>query len=155
MNIAAFSMIILLCREGDRGDQISDFTGISKTNPYAAFAFLIIFMSLAGIPPTAGFVAKLYLFAAAIETNYIWLAIIGLLNTIFAIYYYFRVVMWMYMKEPEGEIKLAPSSPMLKLAIAVMVIAIIVIGVNPGPFIDAAKASILPFLESGKMLAAM
>lgn len=155
MNIAAFSMIILLCREGNRGDQISDFTGISKTNPYVAFAFIIIFMSLAGIPPTAGFVGKLYLFAAAIETNFIWLAIIGLLNTIFAIYYYFRVVMGMYMKEPEGEIKLVPSSPMLKLALAIMVIAIIAIGVYPGPFIDAAKASILPFLEPAKILASM
>ncbi|HUU49581.1 MAG TPA: NADH-quinone oxidoreductase subunit N, partial [Nitrospinota bacterium] len=153
MNIAAFSMIILLCREGNRGDQISDFIGISKTNPYVAFAFIIIFMSLAGIPPTAGFVGKLYLFAAAIETHYIWLAIIGLLNTIFAVYYYFRVVMGMYMKEPEGEIILAPSSPMLNFALAVMVIAIIAIGVYPGPFIDAAKASILPFLEPARLLA--
>lgn len=155
MNIAAFSMIILLCREGQRGDQISDFTGISKNHPYIGFAFIIIFMSLAGIPPTAGFVGKLYIFAAAIETNFVWLAIIGLLNSIFAIYYYFRVVMGIYMKEPEGEIKLAPSSPMLKLAIAVMVIAIIAIGVYPGPFIDAAKASIIPFLEPAKILASM
>ena len=63
-------------------------------------------MSLAGIPPTASFVGKLYLFAAAIETNFVWLAIIGLLNTIFAIYYYFRVVMGIYMKEPEKDIKI-------------------------------------------------
>lgn len=142
MNVGAFAMVILICRRGHRGDQITDFTGFAKQNPIAGLMFVIFFLSLAGIPPTGGFVAKFYLFAAAIEANYIWLAIIAVVNSAVSLYYYFRVVMLMYMREPEGDIPLT-MSPALTLAIFIMVAATVVIGVYPGPFIEAAKASVL------------
>jgi NADH-quinone oxidoreductase subunit N len=154
MNIAAFTMIILLCREGNRGDQISDFQGMATTNPVVALAFVVIFMSLAGIPPTAGFVGKLYIFAAAIQTDYIWLLIIAVVNSAISVYYYFSVVMAMYMKEPDKEI-IINRSPALTFSLILMVVGIIALGVYPGPFIDAAKASIIPFLEPLKMAMAI
>ena len=150
MNIGAFTMIILLCKEGNRGDQISDFAGIAKTNPMVALAFVVFFMSLAGIPPTAGFVGKLYIFAAAIQAKYIWLLIIAVINSAISVYYYFSVVMAMYMKEPEKDIVIT-HTPVLKFALLLMVIGVIALGVYPGPFIDAAKASIAPFIEPAKL----
>jgi NADH-quinone oxidoreductase subunit N len=140
MNIGAFSIIILLCTKGNRGDQIEDYAGLSKTNPYAAITLLIFFVSMAGIPPTAGFIGKFYIFAAAIKENYIWLAVIGVLNSAISVYYYFRVVMLMYMKNPQGEMKFSPSS-YLTLALTIMIVATIIIGIYPEPFIEAAKIS--------------
>lgn len=145
MNIGAFAMVILICRQGHRGDQIDDFIGFAKQNPIAGLMFVIFFLSLAGIPPTGGFVAKFYLFAAAIEAQFVWLAIIGVVNSAVSLYYYFRVVMLMYMREPEGEIPLS-LSPALALAIFIMVAATVLIGIYPGPFIEAAKASVLSIL---------
>lgn len=145
MNIGAFAMVILICRHGHRGDQITDFTGFAKKNPLAGLIFVIFFLSLAGIPPTGGFVAKFYLFAAAIEAKFLWLAIIGVLNSAVSLYYYFKVVMLMFMTEAEGEIPLS-LSPALTLAIIIMVVATLLIGIYPGPFIEAAKASVLSLL---------
>jgi NADH-quinone oxidoreductase subunit N len=145
MNLGAFAMIVLLCSKTSRGDQISDFAGLSQINPYAALAFLIFFLSLAGIPPTAGFVAKLYIFAAAIKANCIWLAIIGVLNSAVSVYYYFRVTRVMYMEEVSGSITLSVS-PSLVAALAIMAVATILIGIYPGPFIRVAIASMAPFL---------
>ena len=145
MNLGAFAMIILLCSKTSRGDQINDFTGLAQISPYAALAFVIFFLSLAGIPPTAGFVAKLYIFAAAIKAECIWLAIIGVLNSAVSVYYYFRVVQVMYMKEVSGTIALS-ASPALVTALGIMAVATILIGLYPGPFIQAALASIAPFL---------
>lgn len=140
MNLGAFSMILLLCNRTRRGDQISDFTGLAWTSPWAAAAFVIFFLSLAGIPPTGGFVAKLYIFAAAIQANYVWLAVIGVLNSAVSLYYYFRVVMAMYMEEAPEPIALS-AHPVLVFSLAVMVLGTLFLGLYPGPFIDAARAS--------------
>jgi NADH-quinone oxidoreductase subunit N len=148
MNIGAFSMIILLCKEGDRGDMLEDFTGLARTHPYAAFAFVVFFMSFAGIPPTAGFVGKLYLFAAAIKSGYIWLAVIGVVNSAISVYYYFRVASVMYMREPEGERVVSPS-PALHAALAVMVVATVLLGLWPGPFIDGARSAVAALALTG------
>ncbi|MDC4228103.1 MAG: NADH-quinone oxidoreductase subunit N [Candidatus Manganitrophus sp.] len=102
MTIGAFTMIILLCRFNSRGDQISDFKGLARTHPAVAAAFVLFALSLIGIPPTAGFVGKLFLFNAAIQGGFYWLAIIGILNSTISLYYYFKIVMVMYMEEPQG-----------------------------------------------------
>src|SRR5581483_6224258 len=100
MTLGAFTMIILLCRKNMRGDQISDFRGLARTHPAVAAAFVLFALSLIGIPPTAGFVGKLFLFSAAVQGGFYWLAVIGVLNSAISLYYYFRVVMVMYMQEP-------------------------------------------------------
>ncbi|MBI2877336.1 MAG: NADH-quinone oxidoreductase subunit N [Candidatus Tectomicrobia bacterium] len=152
MNVGAFSMIILLCTKSGKGDQITDFTGLARSNPWAAAAFVVFFLSLAGIPPTGGFVGKLYIFAAAIQANYVGLAIIGVLNSAISLYYYFRVVMAMYMEEPSGPLALS-AHPVLIVALSVMVLATLFLGLYPGPFIDAAMYSMGPLLPKGGFIA--
>ncbi|MFQ5455691.1 MAG: NADH-quinone oxidoreductase subunit N [Nitrospirota bacterium] len=145
MNIGAFSIVVMMCRKGNRGDKISDFTGLAKNNPYASAALVIFLLSLAGIPPTSGFVGKFYILSAAIESNFIWLAIIGVINSAISVYYYLRVVMVMYMKEPETEITIT-SSPYLVFALSAMCFATVLIGIYPRPFIEVAKASIMAIM---------
>ncbi len=147
MNIGCFALVILLCRNReDRGDQISDFTGLASVHPYAAIALVIFFLSLTGIPPTGGFVGKLYIFAAAIQEGFIWLAIIGVLNSAISLYYYFRIVVAMYMQKPERETIPLAISPALTVAILLMAIGTLLIGVYPQPFLAAAKSSVGPLL---------
>jgi NADH-quinone oxidoreductase subunit N len=154
MNIGAFTMIILLCRETTRGEMLDDFTGLARTHPFHAFAFIIFFMSFAGIPPTAGFVGKLYLFAAAIKADYIWLAVIGVVNSAISVYYYFRVAAVMYMREPTEERRLI-SAPALQAALAFMVVATVFLGIWPGPFIDGARSAVAALGLTGPPVAGL
>jgi NADH-quinone oxidoreductase subunit N len=145
MTIGAFTMIILLCRFNSRGDQISDFKGLARTHPAVAAAFVLFALSLIGIPPTAGFVGKLFLFNAAIQGGFYWLAIIGILNSTISLYYYFKIVMAMYMEEPQGSTPLSFSPP-LTVALGVTAFATLFIGLYPEPLIRAALQSIQLFL---------
>src|SRR3990170_1715454 len=117
MTAGAFAMVILLRTETVAGDLIDDFAGLSRVNPPAAFAMLIFLLSLTGIPPTAGFVGKFYLFSAAVDAGYIWLVLIAVINSAISLFYYMRVVMVMYMRDlpPQG-IALS-RSPALYLAL--------------------------------------
>lgn len=144
MTLGAFSMVILVCRQGHRGDRIEDFRGLARTNPVPAFIFFIFFLSLGGIPPTAGFVGKLYLFAAAIQEKFYWLAVIGVITSAISIYYYFKVVMVMYMEGEAGKREIS-LSPALVSALGVMVLGTLIIGIFPGPFLEAARSSVLSF----------
>jgi len=142
MTLGAFSMVILICRKGHRGDQIEDFKGMGRSNPIAAFVFLLFLLSLGGIPPTAGFVGKLYLFAAAIEEKFYWLALIAVVTSAISIYYYFKVAMVMYM-QGEGSAREISLSPALLSALGVMVLGTLVVGLYPGPFLEVARFSVL------------
>src|SRR4029079_16336623 len=99
MQIGAFSVIVLMRRRDVIGDELKDLSGLAFRNPFAAFAMLIFMLSLGGIPPTAGFMGKFWLFSAAIEEGYYWLAVIGVLNSAVSLYYYIRVVVFMYLKK--------------------------------------------------------
>lgn len=145
MTLGAFTMIILLCRKNMRGDQISDFRGLARTHPAVAAAFVLFALSLIGIPPTAGFVGKLFLFNAAIQGGFYWLAVIGVLNSAISLYYYFRVVMVMYMQEPESAMPLSFSTP-LTVGLWAMSLATLLIGLYPEPLIRAAMQSVQIFL---------
>jgi NADH-quinone oxidoreductase subunit N len=142
MNLGAFGVVILLRKGGMRGEEINDFTGLAKKNPVAAVIMLIFMFSLAGIPPTAGFVAKFYLFMGAIEAGMVWLAVVGVLLSAVSAYYYLRVVMVMYMREPSGDFDLA-TSPATSVALVVTTLAVLLIGLFPAPLIDYTKAAIL------------
>ncbi|MEO6667653.1 MAG: NADH-quinone oxidoreductase subunit N [Nitrospiria bacterium] len=142
MNLGAFGMVILLRKGGLRGEEITDFTGLAKKHPVAAVMMLIFMFSLAGIPPTAGFVGKFYLFMGAVEAGLVWLAVIGVLLSAVSAYYYLRVVMVMYMREPTGEFDLA-TSPGTSVALLVTTLAVLIIGLFPAPLIDYTKAAIL------------
>jgi NADH-quinone oxidoreductase subunit N len=144
MNIGAFAVIIMLRTEGFKGDNISDFEGLSKTHPLAAAMMLIFMFSLTGIPPTAGFMGKFYLFMSAINAGYTWVVIIAVLFSAISAYFYLRVVMFMYMREPKETVELE-KSPALGLALAVTVTAVILIGILPSAFVNFARIAIAGF----------
>jgi NADH-quinone oxidoreductase subunit N len=140
MQLGAFSVIVLMRRNDVVGDELKDFSGLSFRNPMAAFAMLLFMLSLGGIPPTAGFMGKLWLFGAAIDAGYYWLAVIGVLNSAISLYYYIRVVVFMYLKNET--IGSEPSaSPSLTLALGVAIAATLVLGVYPQLLFKVADAS--------------
>ena len=141
MNMGAFGIVIMLRKAGVRGEEITDYAGLGKTNKMAAFLMLIFMFSLTGIPPTAGFVGKFYIFKAAVQANLVWLAVVGVLFSAISAYFYLRVIMVMYMSEPTGKFELA-TAPSLALALTVSVLAVIVIGVYPADVLNYARASI-------------
>jgi NADH-quinone oxidoreductase subunit N len=138
--MGTFSMIILLSHRGFRGDRIADFTGLGRTHPLPALLYIVFFLSLAGIPPTAGFVGKLVIFRAAIESGFIWLAIIGVVTSAIAAYYYFMVIKTMFMEQPVGQPALSPSRP-LAVGLFVMVAATLLLGIFPDILLKFAAAS--------------
>jgi NADH-quinone oxidoreductase subunit N len=138
--MGTFSMIILLTHRGFRGDKIADFAGLGYTHPLPAFVYIVFFLSLAGIPPTAGFVGKLLIFRAAIDSGFVVLAVIGVVTSAIAAYYYFMVIKTMFMDEPTGEITLSPSRP-LTIGLAVMVVATVLLGLFPNVVLRAIEAA--------------
>ena len=150
MNLGAFAVVTMLRRGGLEGDEIDDFTGLARRNKWAAFVMLLFMFSLAGIPPTAGFIAKFYVFMAAVGANMTGLAVIAVVFAAISAYFYLRVVMVMYMREP-GETAGTPGYDVRVVAspatIAVLLIAalgVIILGVFPDPLIQAAQSAILP-----------
>lgn len=140
MNIGAFAMVIMLRRESLVGDQVTDFSGLAKRSPLAAFTMLLFLLSLAGIPPLAGFMGKWYLFGAVIKGNYIWLAILAVINSAISAYYYMRVVVCMYLKEPLTDEPYS-TSPALSTALAVSAVMTVLIGIWPEFFLKLATFS--------------
>jgi len=138
MNIGAFAVVIMLRTEGFKGDNISDYEGLAKTHPVAAALMLVFMFSLTGIPPTAGFMGKFYIFMSAVSAGYTWLAVVAVIFSAISAYFYLRIVMYMYMKEPKAEVKLS-SSPEIALALAITAIAVLIIGVLPSKAISVAK----------------
>jgi len=141
MTIGAFGMVILLQRGTVRGDQIDDFTGLAQKSPMSAAIMLLFLLSLTGIPPTAGFVGKFYLFAAAVEAGYIWLVLIAVVNSAISLFYYMRVVVAMYMRDlpPQG-LALSTSST-LRVALLLAAVGTLLLGIFPGPILEFARAS--------------
>jgi NADH-quinone oxidoreductase subunit N len=138
--MGTFSMIILLTRQGFRGDHIADFAGLGRTHPLPAFMFIVFFLSLAGIPPTAGFVGKSLIFRAAIDAGFVWLAVIGVATSAIAAYYYFMVIKTMYMDEPTGAVALSSSRP-LAVGLGIMVVATFLLGLFPNLVLQAIEAA--------------
>ena len=140
MQLGAFAVVVMLRRRDVIGDELKDFTGLAFRQPFAAFAMLLFMLSLGGIPPTAGFMGKFWLFSAAIESGYVWLAVIGVLNSAISLYYYIRLVVFMYLKkETIGSEPVV--SPSLGFVLGAAVVATIVLGIYPRFLFDVAEAS--------------
>jgi NADH-quinone oxidoreductase subunit N len=140
MQLGAFAVVVLLRRQDVIGDELKDFSGLHFRNPFAAFAMLVFMLSLGGIPPTAGFMGKFWLFSAAIDAQYYWLALIGVLNSAISLYYYVRVIVFMYLKK-ETLGSEPRSTPALTAVLAVAVAATLVLGVYPRFLFEIADAS--------------
>ena len=143
MQLGAFAVIVLLRRQDVVGDELKDFSGLHTRSPFAAFAMLLFMLSLGGIPPTAGFMGKFWLFGAAIDAGYVWLAVIGVLNSAISLYYYIRVVVNMYMYEGEKALDLLSARPALAAAIILAAVGTVWMGIFPSASIALARVSFL------------
>ncbi|PYM06489.1 MAG: NADH-quinone oxidoreductase subunit N [Candidatus Rokuibacteriota bacterium] len=143
----AFGVVLLLEHAGGEGVSLADYAGRARRHPILALVLSLFLLSLIGIPPFGGFVGKFYLFGAAVRSGYIGLAVIGALNTAVASYYYLRLIVYMYMREPEGVEAVSTPSFAGGLALAVALVGIVVLGVVPTPFIDLAQAAVTPLLR--------
>jgi NADH-quinone oxidoreductase subunit N len=139
MTLGTFAIIIALRRNGRAVETISDFAGLSRTNPALAFFFAMFLFSLAGIPPLAGFFAKFYVFLAAIRAGLFTLAVIGVLSSVIGAFYYLAIVKVMYFDEPKGAVE--PMRGELRLVLAVTGVFNLLLFVYPAPLINAATAA--------------
>lgn len=142
-NLGAFAVVIGVSNQ-IKSDEIEDYNGLNRRSPFLAAAMLLFLLSLAGVPPLAGFIGKLYIFVAAIEEELYTLLIVGLINVVISMYYYLVVVKKMYINEPADPTPLSVSTP-LKTAVFVGVAGTVLLGVYPDPFIDWAVAATLMF----------
>ena len=147
MTGGAFGVILLLEKNGREAVRLADYGGLALRHPMMALALSVFLLSLIGIPPTAGFVGKFYLFGAAVRAGYVWLAVIGALNSALAAYYYLRLIVYMYMRDPDpGGPTVAVPSFAGSLALVVAVWGVVQLGVLPAPLLDLAQAAVAPLL---------
>jgi NADH-quinone oxidoreductase subunit N len=143
MNVGAFAVVSHFAAGGERYVSIDDYSGLGRRSPLLAFTLTIFMLSLIGIPATAGFLAKYYVFSAALSTHsqsLVWLTVIGLVNSGVASYYYLRLIVVMYMREPVVAEPPAPASGAMRLALVLAAIATIYLGVMPGRVLDLSVA---------------
>jgi NADH-quinone oxidoreductase subunit N len=145
MTFGAFAIVAMLRKGGIEGENIDDFTGLAKRHPVAALLMLIFMVSLAGIPPTAGFIGKLYVFMSAVEAGLPWLAAVALIFAVISAYYYLRLVMVMYMREPSDLSSTSPRmvmTPALSIVLACAVAGVVIFGIYPNPLVNFAMQAV-------------
>ena len=146
MNIGAFTVVILLGQKDRENTGIESYAGLAGRHPLIALSMAIFLLSLAGIPPLAGFMGKFYILSAAIKAKYYWLAVIGVLNSVVAVYYYLRVIMAMYFREPSGELHRPDFSPAYSIVIVISLWALFHMGLFPRGFLLIARKSVGIFM---------
>jgi proton-translocating NADH-quinone oxidoreductase chain N len=143
-NLGAF-IVIITFSNGGGGDEIEDYAGLSQRSPGLALAMLLFLLSLAGIPPLAGFIGKFYLFAAAMKEGFIWLVIVAVLNSIVSLYYYLQVVRQMYIIPPRTE-EPVPASRALSGALLIALVGVLLLGIWPAPLVELIRVAAQAFL---------
>jgi len=139
MNVGAFAVVSHFGSAGERYVTLEDYSGLGNRSPVLAAILTIFLLSLIGIPITGGFFAKFYVFSAALQANLVGLVIIGVLNSAIAAYYYLRIIVVMYMREPrEEEVPVSPVPAGLGVALAISVVATIYLGILPGRVLEYA-----------------
>jgi len=134
-NLAAFG-IVMTFSQVVGSDDISAYSGLSRRKPWLALAMLVAFLSLAGMPPLAGFVAKVFVFAAAVKVGLIWLAFVGVLNSIVGLYYYLTVLKYVYLFRSDDEAKPLAISRSYAIALCILIFGIILVGTLFGPWFN-------------------
>ena len=138
-NIAAFAVIIAITNKVG-SDEIKDFAGMARRAPYLAAALGFALISLIGVPPSVGFIAKVYIFGAAVDANLEWLAAAGVVNSVVSAYYYLRIVKEMYLSEPASEERVPSGLPM-RLAVLAAFAGVLFFGVYPAPLLELSRAA--------------
>jgi len=142
MNVGAFAVVGHFASQGERYVTIEDYAGLGKRSPVLAAVFTMFLLSLIGIPAFGGFFAKFYVFSAALQQNLVGLVIIGVINSAIAAYYYLRIIVVMYMREPREEIPVAPIPVGLGFALGLSLAATIYLGVLPNRVLEYASRSV-------------
>ncbi|MBN2085085.1 MAG: NADH-quinone oxidoreductase subunit N [Anaerolineales bacterium] len=142
-NLAAFAVVTLVANAAG-GDDVSALAGLSRRSPAAALAMLVALLSLAGMPPLAGFAGKVFLFASAVEARLIWLAAFGAANSVLALYYYLTVIKSVYLHRGEHEQAAFPFPGAAALALAACTAGILVLGIAASPWFEAALRAVRP-----------
>jgi len=144
--VGAFGLVVLLRRGDIMGDRVEDFAGLASRAPLAAFTMLVFLLSLGGIPSTAGFIGKWWLFGSAVQSGYAWLAVLAVINSAISIFYYVRIAVQMYMSPVSARQPLA-TSPALTAALAACLAVTLFVGIYPAPFISIARTALLQSLR--------
>ena len=142
MNVGAFAVVSHFSSAGERFVKLEDYSGLGSRSPALAAILTIFLLSLIGIPITGGFVAKFYVFSAALQSNMVGLVILGVLNSAIASYYYLRLIVVMYMREPRGEVPVSSVPAGVGAALALSLAATIYLGVLPGRVLDYAGRAV-------------
>jgi NADH-quinone oxidoreductase subunit N len=145
MTVGAFAVLTAIMRDDDRGDEIERLSGLAGRRPYLAAALAAFMLSLAGLPPFAGFIGKVLVFQAAINAGHLALAVLGIVTSVVAVVYYARVVTYMYFREGD-EAELRPVPPTLRAAVLIAILGTVLLGVLPGAWYG--------LLEQGQVLLA-
>jgi NADH-quinone oxidoreductase subunit N len=141
-NLGAFGVIALLGTRERNNDELRDYAGLWHSHPALAALMTVCLLSLGGLPPTAGFVGKWYIFSAAVSAGYYWLAIIGMLTSVVSVFFYLRVVVMMYMADRQGVAVPARVSGFGMVALGLAIVAIFYLGILPTPVLNLAAESI-------------
>lgn len=141
MSMGTFGIVILLCNDKRRGEQLDDYRGLAKSNPLLAALMLVFLLSLTGLPPTGGFIGKLYLLIAAVHAGYIWTVVIAMIFSVISAYYYLRVIRYMYTCDPVSE-STVTASPAQWMALTLAATGVVALGVIPGTAVSWASRSL-------------
>ncbi len=146
MNLGAFACLLYFDVEGSRGATLDELNGFGRRHPLGAFAFFVFLISLTGIPPTVGFVAKVFVILPVLDAGYAWLAVLIALNAVLAAFYYLRVVVHMYMHDGETGAPIVVNTRLLSTALGISALATIVLGVLPNSLYEWALQAARPLL---------
>jgi NADH-quinone oxidoreductase subunit N len=144
MNLGAFAAAVALCRREGGRLQIEDLSGLAARRPLLAFAVAVFMVSLAGLPPTGGFFAKFYLFKAGIEAGYLPVILVAIVMTVVSLFYYLRVVAFMYMRDDAGCLEIRTGLPLLAGLIGTVAILTLLSGILPGELLRGILAIFPP-----------
>src|SRR6266542_4443821 len=140
MNMGAFAIVTLMARSGDRQNQVEDYNGIGFSSPVLAFSLSLFLLSLLGMPLTAGFMGKIMVFSAALRQGYVWLVVIGVLNTAVSAYYYLRLIIVMFFRERSTEWSSPRVPASVAVALVITIAGVFYLGIFPGRVINAFSA---------------
>lgn len=142
MNIGAFAVLVLAGKKGEDNLTLEGFSGFGYKRPFLGVAMAIFLFSLMGLPPTAGFAGKFYVFAGAVKAGYLWLAVIGVLNSAVSLYYYLRVMVYMYFRDPVEDFAWVSMPVSVTVSIILAIAGSLYLGIVPGFVMELAKLAV-------------
>jgi NADH-quinone oxidoreductase subunit N len=148
ISIGSFAVLTVVAKPGDERYTFDDYAGLGTTHPWLAVLMTLFMFALAGFPPTAGFAGKFYIFSAAVQSGYYGLALIGVLTSVVSVVYYARVVIMMYMHEPDGALQRPPVAPTTVALLVLTAFGTLYLGVLPGGVLRLAEQSVQFLFQS-------